>query len=459
MKRTRLLTLLVLLMMAATGVWAADGVKHTITASYGTKTTTMDVTLPYEKTIGEVFSAMGGVDIVNLTILTNVSSSTPAVVSIGEFDGWNTPVSVIADGEATVTLSVDYMGSPFSFDITVTVALPPYTVSMKDGVEDADKWTVKTGTGDAQAMPIGGLKEGDTVTLTYTGRLKVKGIKATSDAIPVDPLAVPLTMEVIEAGSIVVKVNGTTSNHFHGIKYSLDGGQTKTTITSTKTIDNLAAGDKVQFYGIGTSNTAYGFDTEMSISGGSAKVKVYGNVMSLFDEDDFTNNYSTLPNPGYSLYYLFGENEKLTDASGLLLPATTLRHNCYRSMFNGCTNLAAGPAELPAETLADYCYKYMFTKCSNLTAGPDMPAPTLVNSCYDSMFRNCSKLASVTCLATSGINVSSSTDNWLNDAGTQATGTKTFTADPSATWPSGPNGIPDGWKRLNPDGTDYVPSN
>jgi hypothetical protein len=57
-----------------------------------------------------------------------------------------------------------------------------YSVTMKDGVKDADKWTVKVGEGQAQALPIGGLK-GDgteTVTLQYNGRLKVKGVKATS---------------------------------------------------------------------------------------------------------------------------------------------------------------------------------------------------------------------------------------------------------------------------------------
>ena len=61
-----------------------------------------------------------------------------------------------------------------------------YTVSLKDGVKDADKWTVKVGDGQAQALPIGGLKGdgSETVTLQYTGRLKVKGVKATSDAAP-----------------------------------------------------------------------------------------------------------------------------------------------------------------------------------------------------------------------------------------------------------------------------------
>ncbi len=61
-----------------------------------------------------------------------------------------------------------------------------YTVSLKDGVKDAGKWTVKVGEGEAQALPIGGLKGdgSETVTLQYNGRLKVKGVKATSDEAP-----------------------------------------------------------------------------------------------------------------------------------------------------------------------------------------------------------------------------------------------------------------------------------
>ena len=47
-----------------------------------------------------------------------------------------------------------------------------YKVSMKDGVKDADKWTISPNPAE----------EGQTVTLQYTGRLKVKGVTATSEA-------------------------------------------------------------------------------------------------------------------------------------------------------------------------------------------------------------------------------------------------------------------------------------
>lgn len=62
-------------------------------------------------------------------------------------------------------------------------AATTYKVSMKDDVKDADKWTVKVDDGQTQALPIGGLKGDGTekVTLQYNGRLKVKGVTATSD--------------------------------------------------------------------------------------------------------------------------------------------------------------------------------------------------------------------------------------------------------------------------------------
>jgi len=63
-------------------------------------------------------------------------------------------------------------------DIKITMEdlpAPTYSVTMKDGVKDADKWTI---------TPNEGLKGdgSETVTLKYNGRLKVKGVKATSDA-------------------------------------------------------------------------------------------------------------------------------------------------------------------------------------------------------------------------------------------------------------------------------------
>ena len=240
----------------------------------------------------------------------------------------------------------------------------------------------------------------------------------------------PLTLEVLTDGNIVV--NSPKS----GMQYSLNGG-TKTAVTSDAI--GVNKGDKVQFYGKGTSITSY-YGTK--IYGGTAQVKAYGNIMSLVDENNFTTA-STLSSTNV-FRLLFSGNTTLTDASGLLLPATTLTEYCYQQMFQDCTNLTAAPA-LPAKTLANYCYQQMFLGCTSLTTAPVLPAPTLVSYCYASMFKDCTNLRSVTCHATS-IGSYTNTSYWLN--GVAATGTFTA-ANSTVGWSSGTSGIPSDWTRVN----------
>ncbi len=117
-------------------------------------------------------------DEMNLS-LTEVSSGTTniSLSTLGEFEAGKTYEVCFA-----------YNNGAWVDDVfqSFVPAAAGYSVTLKDGVKDADKWTVKVGEGEAQALPIGGLKGdgSETVTLQYTGRLKVKGVKATSDAAP-----------------------------------------------------------------------------------------------------------------------------------------------------------------------------------------------------------------------------------------------------------------------------------
>ena len=185
MSKNKLLLLLALLMTAATGAWAQDA-KHLITATYREQTRSLEQPLPYATTIGELYEAVSGQSFSDLISsmssvgmpLTGITSRNTSIVSIGEFNGASTPVTVIADGETIINL---IFGS-YVQGIPVSATSPLYAY-MKDGVKDADKWTVKVGEGQAQALPIGGLKGdgSEKVTLQYNGRLKVKGVTATSD--------------------------------------------------------------------------------------------------------------------------------------------------------------------------------------------------------------------------------------------------------------------------------------
>ena len=137
---------------------------------------------------------------------------------------------------------------------------------------------------------------------------------------------------------------------------------------------------------------------------------------------------------------MFKNCTSLTTAPAL--PATTLTKGCYEYMFEGCTGLVNVPSNmLSATSINRYCYKGMFKGCTSLTTAPDLPAATLRDFCYEHMFSGCTSLNSITCLATTRIEYSNSV-NWV--AGVSPTGTFTKKAGVT-TWPSGDNGIPNGW--------------
>ncbi len=234
MRKNKLLLLLALLMTAATGAWAQDA-KHLITATYREQTRSLEQPLPYATTIGELFESVSGGPTFSYLVstmsgfempLTGITSNNTSVVSIGELNGASTPVTVNADGKATISIN---FGS-YAHGIFVSVTSPLFA-NMKSGVKDADKWTVKVGEGEAQALPIGGLKGdgSETVTLQYTGRLKVKGIKATSDA---EPAKEPATVTTAPTGAAIVGVGKTTALVSGGVA---DGGTLMYAVTTTNT--------------------------------------------------------------------------------------------------------------------------------------------------------------------------------------------------------------------------------
>ena len=199
--------------------------------------------------------------------------------------------------------------------------------------------------------------------------------------------------------------------------------------------------DKVSFYGDGTDIKDYSQTKIVS----TADVDLSGNIMSLVDENSFATATSMA---GASFAGLFSGDgfpggTFIINASGLLLPATTLSQNCYSRMFAGCSKLTDTPTELPALTLAPGCYSYMFEGCGQISEAPHLPATELVDSCYLNMFYECGSLGMVTCLATT-INGTNCTTNWLYEVSDHSNeGPAIFTkAKGASCWTWGPSGIP-----------------
>ena len=235
----------------------------------------------------------------------------------------------------------------------------------------------------------------------------------------------PLTIEAAPFTDGFISV----INPLQGMKYSKNEGE-KIPIESDIEI-HLEQFDVVQFYGNGTD-----YSGTKIVSG--INMSLYGNIMSLVDEENFAT-ITTME--GASFAGLFAGNTCGFEASGLLLPATTLSENCYSGMFAGCSGMSDTPVELPALTLAPGCYSNMFEGCDMIPAAPHLPATELVDRCYASMFSGCGTIEQVTCLATT-INGTDCTTDWLNGVKPYGTFTK---AKGASCWTTGNNGIPSGW--------------
>ena len=235
----------------------------------------------------------------------------------------------------------------------------------------------------------------------------------------------PLTIEAAPFTNGYISV----INPLQGMKYSKNYGE-KIPIESDIEI-HLEQFDVVQFYGNGTD-----YSGTKIVSG--INMSLYGNIMSLVDEENFAT-ITTME--GASFAGLFAGNTCGFEASGLLLPATTLSQDCYSGMFAGCSQMSDTPVELPALTLAPGCYSNMFEGCDMIPNAPHLPATELVDRCYASMFYQCGTLENVTCLATT-INGTDCTKDWLYEVNNPGTFTK---AKGASCWSSGSNGIPFGW--------------
>ena len=295
MKKTKLLLLLALLMTAVTGAWAQDA-KHLIKATYREQTRSLEQPLPYATTIGELYEAVTGEPFSDLISsmsalempLNGITSNNTSVASIGELNGASTPVTVKADGETTVSLKF----GNYAQGIYLSATSPLY-VTMKDGTKDADKWTVKVGEGQAQALPIGGLKEGDAVTLTYSGRLKVKGVKATSDAAPAEPVEPKFTINAsgdqvkFAPGNLQATYNGSAwSWAFATNQWDIIGNEAaNTSINGNGTISGTGT---VDLFGWVGANSAF---TGAAIYGitNSTTVIQYGNTADEALKSDWGN--------------------------------------------------------------------------------------------------------------------------------------------------------------------------
>jgi len=171
MTKNKLLLLLALLMTAATGAMAAD--TYTVAGSnsamfgfaWDPTYTANDMTKNGDGTYSITYTN------VNFTEPEEVQYKVVKNHSWGEaYPEVNRVINIAKAGTYTVTIHFN----PTTHEVYETMpgSTTGYTVTLADGTEDADKWTISP----ASAA------EGETVTVTYTGSKKVIGVKAEKKA-------------------------------------------------------------------------------------------------------------------------------------------------------------------------------------------------------------------------------------------------------------------------------------
>ena len=253
----------------------------------------------------------------------------------------------------------------------------------------------------AYQKPSGGIPSTDLASSVQTSlgkadsaiqSVKVNGTALTPDANKAVNVKIPndyqvdyskqyLTFEALEDSTFTFSQNA--------LQYSVDGGNTWTSLAANTASPIVTAGSKIMWKQTGlipSLSAPYGIGTFSS----TGNFNAYGNIMSLYYGDNFIGQ-TNLIGKDYAFYALFYFNDKLVDASNLILPATTLATYCYATMFAMCTSLTAAP-QLIATTLVENCYMGMFMGCELLIFAPELPATTLADYCYRRMFRGCTSL-------------------------------------------------------------------
>lgn len=187
MRKTRLLSILALLLMAVSGAWAqTETLLTTITptgkdtyseTTAGVVTVTLSNVRRYSGDYGWIWRESGSVTVEakeGYTITKCVfkqNSKTPVTITTSPF-----AITFNENGECEQN-DDNNMNGVTSIEVYGPAAPAPaatgYTVTMAEGTEDAANWTIE---------PNAGLNGGETVTVTYNGTKRIQSITAVKKA-------------------------------------------------------------------------------------------------------------------------------------------------------------------------------------------------------------------------------------------------------------------------------------
>lgn len=197
-----------------------------------------------------------------------------------------------------------------------------------------------------------------------------------------NPNAVPLTFRMRESGVFVI---GVPASDWAGgpeegdvIHYSINDGpwqdftyerQEQWPYQSSISIQ-VNEGDTLAVKATLPDRGCYG-DFGIADNGGNVAYDVYGNIMSIVDENKYprmTEFPSSWETPNFTEFF---SNSIVVDASNLIMPLKRVTRSMYALMFTSCHSLESIPS-FQAETVStDGAMMGMFADCQNLVNVPE----------------------------------------------------------------------------------------
>ena len=143
-----------------------------------------------------------------------------------------------------------------------------YSVSLKEGTEDASNWQGKAGEGEYQVLPLEGVAAGTAVTVKYNGTKKVKSVKAKKKVKPAATVTTAPTAKTgVKAGQNEAIVNAGTPEG-GTMMYMVNATQPASTdgfSATVPTAEGLTAGTYYVWYYVKADATHT--DSEISATG------------------------------------------------------------------------------------------------------------------------------------------------------------------------------------------------
>lgn len=232
------------------------------------------------------------------------------------------------------------------------------------------------------------------------------------------------------------------------MEYSLDGVTWTSYDFTTKPTVQVGSNTSIYFRGTGyraiytQGNPVFNFNKDYIVGGNYMSISNYATMSSVTE----------ITSSNLVMCTFYNQTHLISAADLNFGNVTTISANeGLKNVFSGCSSLTEIPDFSNITTVGQECFDSCFRNCASLTNGGDFSNITSAgSSSFSSCYSGCTHISNVIAPNIQDLTQNGVLSNWLDNAGTSATGTKVVNVPTGATITTNSiNGIPSGWTRVD----------